>query len=246
MVLRDCLYEFKHELTPSVAFSRDSKFVSVCPNADNEEVVVLSNDGILVSHALSSKDGSLTSNPLDLNVVGEEGDRTWFSVNVIYELGLIVCVSHSGNIVSLQSGGSYSLPESEGCVDDGIACASWSPDQTCFVIVSNNNSMLLMTNTFDVINEVPLNTRQPKSACCASWRGDGMQFALYSVDDVDNIARVRVYDRDLVLLTEGKTAAEGPAAIVKNLLPSLAYSPNGSLVACVQQRTPKKQQVSIC
>jgi hypothetical protein len=249
VVLRDCLYEFKHDLTPNLSFSEDSRVVSVCPHVDNEEILILSNDGILVSHTLSSTDSCLTSDPLDINSVGQVGDRLWFAVNVIYESGLIVCVSHSGNIMSLQSdkhitGGGSTTLESEGCVEDGIADASWSPDQTCIVIVSNNNSILLMTNTFDVINEIPLEIRQPDTPCCISWRGDGMQFALYSVDTADGTARVRFYDRDLVLLAEGKTAAEGPGATVKNLLPSMAYSPNGSLVACVQQRTPKKQQVT--
>jgi hypothetical protein len=31
---------------------------------------------------------------------------------------------------------------------------------------------------------------------------------------------------------------------VKNLLPCIAYAGNGSMIAAVQQKTPKKQQVS--
>ena len=246
VILKDSVLCFCNELCPTVSLGKESKIVGICPNLDSEEVLVLTNNGILVAQSLASSDTCLTSEPWCLNMVGEDDDQTWFSVGVVYESSTIVCISHSGNIVSLiveRSTGSRPIPESEGCIDSGIADASWSPDQSCIAIVTNNDSILLMTNTFDVINEVPLESRLQGSTCCVSWRGDGLQFALYSVDAHDGIARVRMFDRDLVLLHTGKTAAEGHGAIVKNLLPSLAYAPNGSIVAGVQQRTPKKQQV---
>ena len=243
VILKDSVLEFQKELNPIVSLKQDSRIVGICSHDDKEEILVLTNDGILMSYCLSSVGGDMTNKPWALNEFGNEGDKLWFSVVMVYESNSIICISHSGNIMSLQTVSS-AAPESEGCVDDGIADASWSPDQLCLVIISNNNTILLMTNTFDVITEVPIEPRLEGSQSCISWRGDGMQFALYSVDACDGIARMRMYDRDLVLLWEGKTAAEGPGAVVKNLLPCLAYSPNGSIVAGVQQRTPKKQQVS--
>jgi hypothetical protein len=78
-----------------------------------------------------------------------------------------------------------------------------------------------------------------------SWRGDGAYFAVYSSDQSDDAvqARVRVYNSELELQSVGRAVGEGPAAVIKGLLPALAYSNNGGLIAVAQLRAPKKLYV---
>lgn len=243
-MLEDSAYNFPKELSPLHSLD-NSSIVDICSNPETNEILVLLNSGILISHRPLNAD---PIEPWDLNVVGQDGDKSWFCVQAIGETGALICISHSGFICSVQKNkltdAWNEIPESEGCVGDGLGHAMWSPDQTCLVLATNNSSLLLMTNTFDVINEVPIESRQSGSLCSLSWNGDGLQFALYSVDSSDGIGRIRLYSRDLVLLHESRTAADGPASIVKNLLPCIAYAGNGSMIAAVQQKTPKKQQVS--
>jgi hypothetical protein len=250
IILQDLIYEFPVNLTPNLSLNQENKIIDICSITEREELLVLFNNGILISHNTGKdKYEKFQYEPWDLRSIGGGGVGTnqWFYVQVIGETGSLICLSHDGTICSIQTNrvtDSWNdLPEIEGCVDDGIAAALVSPDQTCLVIVTNNNTLLLMTNSFDLINEVPIENRVPDSPCSLSWCGDSMQFALYSVDNVDNIPRVRLYNRDLILLNESRTTGDGAGAILKNLLPCMSYAPNGSMIAVGQQKTPKKQQV---
>lgn len=248
IILQDLIQEFPCDLTPEIILHEKMNIVDVCAVTERDELLVLFNSGILLTHNISrEKDNNIQHEPWDLCSLTESPDDKWFYVQVIGETNSIICISHTGTICSIKSNRITDIwndvPEIEGCVDDGIADASASPDQTCIVIVTNNNTILLMTNSFDPINEVPIENRVPGSPCSLSWRGDSQQFALYTVDNVDNIPRVRIYNRELILINESRTAAEGAGAIVRNLLPCIAYAPNGSMIAVGQQKTPKKQQV---
>lgn len=254
IILQELLYEFPVNLTPHLLLNHHSnKIIDICSVTEREEFFVLFENGILISQKMGTKTSEqLEHEPWDLRSMsggssGSVNENQWFYVQVIGETASLICISHDGTICSIQTNrvtDSWNdFPEVEGCVDDGIADALVSPDQTCLVIVTNNNTLLLMTNSFDLINEVPIENRVPDSPCALSWCGDSMQFALYSVDAADNIPRVRLYNRDLILLHESRTTGDGSAAILRNLLPCLSYAPNGSMIAIGQQKTPKKQQV---
>jgi hypothetical protein len=250
VTLQDQLQVFPFDLSPEIILNERLVIADICSVTERDEMFVLFNNGILVSYSTAKERyEKLPHEPWDLKLVGgSPDDERWFYVQVIGETGSLISISHSGTICSIQTNRVTESwndhPEIEGCVDDGIADACLSPDQTCILIVTNNNTLLLMTNTFDLISEIPIENRVPGSSCCLSWSGDSLQFALYSVDQADNIPRVRIYNRDLILLNESRTAADGPSAIVKNLLPCLSYAPNGSMIAVGHQKTPKKQQVT--
>jgi hypothetical protein len=248
VILQEILQFFPFDLTPDILLNEKLQIADICCATERDELFVLFNNGILVSHDTSKDSQKFSHEPWDLKLAGPSSEDTrWFYVQMIGETGSLICISRSGIICSIQTNrvteSWNDLPEIEGCVDDGIADACLSPDQTCLLIVTNNNTLLLMTNTFDLISEVPIENRVSGSPCCLSWSGDSLQFALYSVDQVDTIPRIRLYNRDLILLNESRTAADGPSAIVKNLLPCVSYAPNGSMIAVGHQKTPKKQQV---
>jgi hypothetical protein len=249
IILQDLIHEFPVNLTPDLNLNQENKIVDICSITEREELLVLFQNGILVSHNTGKdKYEKLEHEPWDLRNIAGSDVNQWFYVQVIGETGSLICISHAGTICSIQTNRVTDLwndlPEIEGSVDDGIADALVSPDQTCLVIVTNNNTLLLMTNSFDLINEIPIENRVPDSPCTLSWCGDSMQFALYSVDSADNIPRIRLYNRDLILLNESRTTGDGAGAILRNLLPCMSYAPNGSMIAVGHQKTPKKQQVS--
>ena len=79
-------------------------------------------------------------------------------------------ISHSGVIASLEQSaegevGGYndasypSVAEQIGCIEGGIATSAWSPDQSSLTIVTNNNTMLCMSSTWDVLQEIPTTER---------------------------------------------------------------------------------------
>ena len=197
--------------------------VCLCRDVGSNNLFALSETGVL--HTLDTLDGfSLTDESWDLNTCnGSPSSSTsssgWFNVVVVSETGSIVCISHAGLIVSIKedpSSGRWSpVMEQEGDVEGGIATAAWSPDGSRLALLTNNNTILLMTGYWDVLEEVPLTPRLPGSACAMSWRGDGEYLSIISIDADDALARVRVYTKDLELHSTGRNVAEGPASVVK-------------------------------
>lgn len=188
----------------------------------------------------------ILNNALDDNE--QQSFNDWFYVSLISETGNIVCISHSGAIVSIQEnvtrGGYGTEMVLQGMVDGGIAAAQWSPDQSILVLVTNNHSLLAMTNTWDVVQEVPIVERSLNTACSLSWRNDGQYFALVSVDAEDSTARVRIYNKELEIHATGRNVAEGAAATLQGIGSSVAFGSGGALIAVFQQRVKGKHQIA--
>ncbi len=70
----------------------------------------------------------------------KEEDHGWFLLTVIAGSGCLVCISHSGKLVSVGSDprtGAHTLPPVlEGVIDSGIVHAAWSPDQTRLLLLT--------------------------------------------------------------------------------------------------------------
>jgi len=179
-------------------------------------------------------------------------DRQWFLMTVIAESGAIVCVSQSGKIaavcvsMALAHTPRKAVAVLEGVIDTGIAAAAWSPDQTRLVLATGGDTLLSMSSQWDVLDEVPAEPRSKDLPCQLSWRGDGEQFALMCHDAADSAlgAKVRVYSKELVLVSTGRNVAEGAGAALKGVGGAVSFATNGSLVACAQERVPGKPQVA--
>lgn len=195
--------------------------VCLCRDVGSNNLFTLTASGVL--YTLDTLDGFASTNESwDLNCCNEVSSSSssgWFNVAVVSETGSIVCISHAGFIVSIKedvsSGRWSSIMEQEGDVEGGIATAAWSPDGSRLALLTNNNTILLMTGYWDVLEEVPLTTRQPGSACAMSWRGDGEYLSVISVDADDSLSRVRVFTKDLELHSTGRNVADGPASVLK-------------------------------
>jgi hypothetical protein len=195
----------------------------------------------------------------------EPEDNQWFDVSYIAGTGSIVLISRSGVIASLsqddsmqdqsydnscaaihlERNGYPATAEQVGVIDGGIAAAAWSPDQSSLILVTNNNTMLCMSCTWDVLQEIPIPDRVPGSASSVSWRGDGEGFALVSVDLEDGVCRMRVFNNQLELLAVGRNIAEGPAATMKGVGEVVSYASNGSYIAVCQLPRAGRLQVAL-
>ena len=196
-----------------------------------------SNDMLMIPGLLTSSSNAVWN----LNVE-KEFDNGWFYLSILAETGDIACISRSGSIASIKaeigSGCGWSKEISiEGDVDNGIAHAQWSPDQTVLVVITNNNSLLSITSSWDVLSEIPLEPRLESSPASLSWRADGEFFSLVSTDREDGFTRLRVYNRDMELTAVGRNVAEGAGKLVRGLGCVTAFGSNGSLVAVPQERT---------
>lgn len=240
-MLHDRIHAFVHDTC-----GRDVAVTCVATDRSASEIFVLTNSGRLI--CLCIVDFTLSyrcSWTLDTN----ESDSGWFDVNYIAGTGSLVCISHSGAIVSIQddvnSGYHSEVIEQIGAIDDGICAAKWNPDQSCLVIVTNVDTMILMSNTWDVLEEVPITARVSDSNASVSWRGDGELFSLASTDKSDGNARVRVFNRNLEVVSTCRNVADGEASIMKGVGSAVAFAGNGSYIAVHQQRVKGKHQVAL-
>jgi hypothetical protein len=228
--------------------------VCQCFNLATAELLLLTSNGLLITCQVDECVVDLGQH-VNLNdhlqtEDGEDGgsnsnndkDNTWFHVSFVSETNSVVCVSHTGNIVRIQRSGDV---DHEGCVDGGIGCVGWSPDQTTLILATGNNTLLAMSNQFDVIQEVPMIAAKASAGMSIAWCESGDLFALSSLDNDDGIARVRIYNKDLELGATVRNIADGPAMTVKGINSScLAFANNGSLIAFPLERVKGKHQVA--
>lgn len=204
------------------------------------ETVFLSRDALNDVEYILSSDGSLFifahgtfSTSISLLHTPDIEARDWFNIEFIPDTNSIICISHSGVIASVNA--TTLQVEEEGQVEEGIRSCAWSPDLSRLVLVTENNSMVLLSSFFDCIREITF-TRCPGSASVISWRGDARSFAVYVVEDESKEGKVQIYGTDLDLLAVGRNIAEGvEESVLRGLQPAMAHSPNGSLIAIAQQ-----------
>ena len=256
-VFRDNLEALEFDSNSTIS---DEYIASITRDVGLMQLYVLTNAGHLYCYDIS-EDGYISHSqgkPLDLNTVCNNNDdgnssneyNDWFSVSTISETSLIVCISHSGYIVSIKNNHTASIDskyeiEQEGLVDGGIATAMWSPDQTSLILVTNNNTLLSMTSSWDVINEIQYEPRILNSKCSLSWRSDGEYCCFISTDAEDSITRLRIHNKYLEIISVGRNIADGPASTLKGLSPCVAYGSSGALIAVAQQRVRQKYQIAL-
>ena len=218
--------------------------VSLCRDIGSTTIFALTKNGYLCGMEVSD---TLRFESRILLSADDVVDNSWFNATVVSEIGAVVCISYSGMIVSVRedsvTGRQSDTFEVEGDVEGGIATACWNPDTSNIVIITNNDSILLMTAYWDVLEEVPLPSRLEGSPSSVSWRGDGEFLSVLTIDKEDSIPHVRVYSKKLELISVGKNVAEGPAGILKGLGSAMAYATNGSLIALSQHKTRSNQQI---
>jgi elongator complex protein 1 len=257
LVLQDIIHALPLPLHKNDS-ETSSRIVSYACDYGISTLLLLTSDGYLFSYSFTA-DGAgeersgkcpfwLTRDePWKLNIdPNNPNDQGWFYVSIVAETGTIVCISHSGSIVSIKENIGYEswsdIVEQEGDVDGGIATAQWCPDQTSLILVTKNNTILSMTTSWDVLQEIPLESFLPDTSCSISWRSDGDFFSLTTTDN-DNITSARVFNKDLELHATGRNLGDGSAAVLKSLGSPIAFGANGSLIA-VTQAIKNKHQVS--
>lgn len=223
-----------------------SNIVSICRDIGSTSVFTLTDSGCLSIFKIS--DQLKVESQLSLCSGSGEKVNSWFDATVVGEIGAVVCISHSGTIISVREDPETGLRsdtfEQEGDVDGGIAAAGWNPDASNLVIVTNNDSILLMTAYWDVLEEVPMPSRLPGSPCSVSWRGDGEYLTILCIDKELQIPQVRVYSKKLELVSTGRNVADGAGSLLKGLGSAVAYATNGSLIALSQQQGKSKLQIA--
>lgn len=210
------------------------------------DLVVCTRGGTLARVPVA--EGKLLAWDLNKEIDSGDVDDTWFYSASIVETNSVFMASRKGTLASVKAGEAPSSVaegvEVEGYIDAGIASALWSPDQSSLAIVTRANTLLIMTDSFDVLQELPVTPMAHNSECALSWSGDGEYLSMLSTDEADNIARVRTMTKHLEAVSTGRGVQDGPAGVVKDLCSSmLAFAPNASLIASVQRKAGGKYQV---
>lgn len=161
-----------------------------------------------------------------------------------------MAVSRSGAISVVEQEGRAYLKEPElvGVIDGGIAHAQWSPDQASLLILTNNDSLILMSNNWEVIHEIPIPARNVTVSGSElvgrlSWTGDGDFFAMLTQDKEDSTTKVRVFSKDMEETAMCRNVADGTASVIKGLGSCVAFSTNGTYITMSLERVKGKLQV---
>ena len=216
-----------------------------CINYDNDkgDLLTCTDDGFIIQ--IPSSEGRISA----WLACDESAQRCtgWFHCSLIAETGMILAISHAGNMISIKQGSDLTLMNSicdfEGCVDSGITAAGWNTDQSSLLLVTGNDSLLAMTHTLDVMQEVAIEPTIPGSPCALAWSGDGEYCCLYTVPISDGTPRIKVYSKLLEPMGVARAVMDGAAGVVKDLFPVVAIAPNGTLIASIQKKNTSKFQV---
>ncbi|THV06651.1 pol II transcription elongation factor [Dendrothele bispora CBS 962.96] len=80
------------------------------------------------------------------------------SLKAIPDCQGLVVITRGGDITMVSLESEEPMPEVQGSVEDGILAASWSPDDSLLALVTGVGKLILMTSTFDVLSEAPIDT----------------------------------------------------------------------------------------
>eukprot|EP01038_Epipyxis_sp_PR26KG_P009194 gene9194-12400_t len=242
VILQDQVHKFYFE----TSFGRIT--CQTYRNSSAELYILYSNGYVLQTNATESTFSVLSY--LCLNVDGSVDDDGWFDISFSSLTNMLVCISHNGSIATLRindesqklSADGYELI---GAIDNGISSAKWSPDGSCLAIITNNNSIILMTSSFDVLEEIPMTPKIPSSVSAISWRGDGALLTVLSNDEDDGIVKVRIYNKSLELVSTGRNVADGVGSVMRGIGHVVAFATNGSHVAVSQEKVKSKLQIAL-
>ena len=144
-----------------------------------------------------------------------------------------ICVSlFSGPLLLINL--AFQSPELEevGFVEDGIMAMEWSPDGEVLALISGKGSLIVMSQDWEVLSEMPLAPDQPQSthqfkSSKISWRGDGKYFATSHLSSDAARREVQIWDRATLSLhsTAQQLHSKGPN--LPPLDPVLSWQPNG-------------------
>ncbi|KAJ2807298.1 putative elongator complex protein 1 [Coemansia guatemalensis] len=110
------------------------------------------------------------------------GSSRLAGVQYLMERETVVVVLESGEIFTVDAAAATGDVELVGAVDAGIAGAAWSPDEEVLALVTSEDRLLLMTQEFEVLTEVPVVQAVSSQHVALGWgsaetqyhgRGDG-------------------------------------------------------------------------
>lgn len=238
------LSDKSHSLEIASPFTQNTsnKISAIAFNNSFNRFYVLFQSGLIVAYndyeALSPQYSTL----MKFEGIWED----WFSLDFVVTTSTLVAISREGSIATIEEDLSTGTPkelDQVGVIEGGIAAAKWHPDYSSLIIITRNNTLLCMSNSWEVINEIEVPAILPLSKVDLSWKGDGDLFAVVSTDDLDKITRIRVYDKELTLTATGRNVGEGAAAVLKGVNPTLTFACNGSYIAYHQEKPGVGHQV---
>lgn len=88
-----------------------------------------------------------------------------------------------------------------GDIEGGILACAWSNDQEMLVILTSVSSLVLLNNSFEVLNEGSvegLDSAVSPSSVNISWRSDGENFCINYPSNASQVVRIFTKELELV------------------------------------------------
>ncbi len=212
----------------------DDNIVSIACSQALGKLYLLTASGILI--CFENHDG--LSWKYSTKLLFEDMVEDWFKVDYVAVTNTVVCISRQGSLVCIEEdavdGNPIGEPDQIGVIEGGIVAASWHPDYSCLVIFTNNNTILSMSNSWEVLNEVQFPHKVVNSKADLSWKGDGEMLSIVSIDEVDGVSKVRILNPQLEIVATSRNVGEGAASVMKGIGCVVAFATNGAYVAAHQ------------
>jgi hypothetical protein len=147
VTLTDVNYTYQDLNLYSNKFKLDSSEISLTIDYNNETINILNTNGDIKRLKLDIFSEDTISS---ISCASEDFPDGWFDIQFIEALSGCVCICLKGAISLLVDDGCVQ----EGVIEGGINAVQWSPDKTKLLISTNNDTLILMTDSFDILNEV--------------------------------------------------------------------------------------------
>ena len=137
-----------------------------------------------------------------------EVEQTFISISYVAEMDNLLVVSEEGLILghSVELDSRVALNKNEeilpvGDIDGGILACAWSYDQEMLLVVTKSGVLVLLNNSFEVLNESRLDPASTASSILLSWRSDGENVSINYLQSSGSRC-IRVLTKDLQLLSQ--------------------------------------------
>lgn len=188
---------------------------------------------------------------------GVETEQTFIFISYVAEMENLLLVSEEGLILSLclLRISCVALSKDEeiqpvGDIEGGILNCAWSYDQEMLLIVTKSGSLVLLNNSFEVLNEAQLEDLHPDStpfSVLLSWRSDGENVSI-SYLQASGARCIRVLTKELepFSISSLPSLPLTPSRNVNGteccgLQRALSWNPDHSLIATVQEERGRTQ-----
>lgn len=144
-------------------------------SCESVQYVAFERDGVHVLSEIRERGGEgITAEEIAILCPESVQASQIVAMHVLSDSNQLAVAYACGDLFNLTLGSNH--VECVGSIESGISAIEWSPDSELVVIVTGDNSLLLMTTSFEIVSEIKLNTIAAEKQVNVGWGSKLTQF----------------------------------------------------------------------